>query len=106
MTTVESNAKDSKLTQQQKTSIVENFLVNVQDIEKSIKIQRIALSLSDYDDTSDEYYAFLYFYSQEENWPKIDEDYEEFYVPGYFGVNEKPSSESTLKKVSSNEQEA
>jgi hypothetical protein len=78
-----------KLSQAQKSNIVQNFFLRVPNVSRRTKIQRIALSLSDFDDTSDDYFALLNFYSLEENWPTIDKDYEEFYVPGYSGGNEK-----------------
>jgi hypothetical protein len=89
MTENSETSDDTKLTQAQKTNIVQNFLLRVNNISRRAKIQRIALSLSDFDDTSDDYFALLNFYSLEENWPTIDKDYEEFYVPGYSGDNEK-----------------
>lgn len=98
----ESTEEPFKLTVEQKTNIVENFFVRVKNIDRSIKIQRLALSLSDYDDSSDDYYAFLHFYSLPENWQKIGKDYDEFYVPGYSGTDRSTSLEATDPKVAIN----
>jgi hypothetical protein len=82
-----------KLSATQKTNIVQNFFIRVANASRRTKIQRIALSLSDFDNTSDDYFALLNFYSLEENWPTIDKDYQEFYVPGYSGGNERPGDQ-------------
>jgi hypothetical protein len=87
-----------KLTQAQKSNIVQNFLLRVANASRRVKIQRIALSLSDFDSTSDDYYSMLHFYSLEENWPTIDKDYQEFYVPGYSGGNEQKNDEFSEQK--------
>lgn len=96
------DAENFKLTKDQKANIVENFFKRVSNVDRAFKIQRLALSLSDYDDTSDDYYAFLHFYSLEENWPKIDKDYNEFYIHGHSGTNQDFSLEPQKLKASSN----
>lgn len=98
----ESSEEPFKLTVEQKANIVENFLVRVKSINRSIQIQRLALSLSDYDDASDDYYAFLHFYSLPENWSTISKDYDEFYVPGYSGTDRSTSLEETDSKAAIN----
>lgn len=95
------NSENFELTKDQKANIIQNFLKRVTSVDKAIKIQRLALSLAENDDTSDEYYAAVHFYSLNENWPKIDKDYEEFYIPGDLGSrNINVSSENIEESVS------
>jgi hypothetical protein len=76
-----------ELTSNQKTNIIQNFFIRVPNASRRIKIQRLALTMSDFNENSDDYFALLNFYSLQENWSTIDKDYEEFYIPGYSGEN-------------------
>lgn len=92
--------EDIKLSNSQKQKIVNNLMIRVMNKDRRVKIQQLALSLSDFNTDSDEYYSALHYYSLSENWDKINKDHKEFYIPGYIGDDEgrPPKSESTGSK--------
>lgn len=79
------NKKPTSLTQKQKDNIIELFFARVTNTERARKIIRVASALADEPD-DDAFYSAIYKYSLAENWPNLERDYDEFVIPGDFGV--------------------